>query len=183
MELTGPMGAHAWSVLRWPVGATFLWWGGVWLCVAGYYMRSGARQWRAACGSRYTGGPAWLWAHGVLIMALGGLAKALRGQFSKPYHITEMPYPLGMTLQQGIVCSALCSGMLGVITSTIDREQNSLLLISVYMTVITLSTVGAMIHLFPPMRRAALVPWRVGMLVSWLGLPAFYWACALTLLF
>ncbi len=170
----------AWLVLRWPLGLALLWWALVWWAVARLYLRSTLRQWRAVAPD-YRGGSVRLWLHGVGMMMLGGLYKLRRNEFTKPFHPDETLHPVSITLQHGIVCAALCSGVWGLMLAGANRSHFSGWQFALNALIVTVSTVGGMIHLYPPLRANHIVKWRCMMLGTWAIPLATYTAAVLYL--
>jgi hypothetical protein len=163
-----------WPYLSWPLSAAYLWWAITWSCVAVYYLKSGRRQWLAIV-PEYKGAGLRVWLYGVLMITLGSLVRLVEGKFRQPYKDSELTHPLSMTLQQGIVCSAMCSAAWGFTLFDLDRSTYmSPVQFCVTIFCITLSSVGAVIHLYPPMRQTRIVLWRCMMLTTWLGFSLAY---------
>jgi hypothetical protein len=167
---------NLWPYLHWQLAAGYFWWAVTWACVATYYLRSGKRQWQVVA-PEYKGGPVRVWFYGVLMMCLGSLVRLVEGKFRQPFKDSELTHPLSMTLQQGIVCSALCSVAWGL--SLFHLERGNFMTgpqFTVTVFCLVLSSVGAMIHLYPPMRQNHIVLWRCMMLTTWLGFSLSYLA-------
>lgn len=163
---------HVWPYLRWPVTVAYLWWALVWGTVAYYYLSSARREHRLRHPhSRRPG--LLLFVDVVWRMATKGLTQLWRGQFNTPVPPAQHNYPSGTVLQFGIVCSALCSALFGLTLFGVDRSSYGVGLLTMTVSAVMLSTVGGMIHLYPPLHHKIAI-WRTAMLFSWLGVSLLY---------
>lgn len=179
MSSTHTLVQTLWPCLRWPVYVSYLWWGLTWLLVARYYIGASSRQWNAMNPQRPPSSGVLVWVHGVLMVSLASAVRLAQGKFRQPYTDAEHTHPVAVTLQHGIVCSALCSAVWGITLFTADRSDYSVPRMLMNMFCVALSSVGALIHLYPPMRVHHIVLWRSMMLFTWAGIPLGYALSAL----